>query len=271
MSILGLNGATIPGADLGAGIRAAMEAGFAAFEPRVPLLARCEERQRAEQVLESFRGSRMQWLPLNALDDVFAMGFNEVLAHADRVFSLAARFRVPEVILVPGKVEKDPPQDEALRELRALSECAHAHGISVLYELIGFPTHAFHSLTRANALVASAGIPLVLDTFHLAVSKASLEGISELSPETIGLVHLSDAILAGKAPEQLRDEGRVLPGEGGLPLVEILGAIRRTGYCGRLSVEVFHPKYGKRAPDEVAREAHQRALEVMQAAGWQLP
>ena len=60
----------------------------------------------------------------------------------------------------------------------------------------------------------------------------------------------------------------MLPGEGGLPMVETMDAIRQTGYRGGMSVEVFHPKYGRQAAAEVAREAHRRAVSLLRESGW---
>ncbi|MCR4391505.1 MAG: sugar phosphate isomerase/epimerase [Candidatus Acetothermia bacterium] len=266
--ILGLNGATLATASLDTGIRAARDAGFAGYEPRTPVLEGCEARGGREAALAAVAEIGLTWLPLNALEGVFALDGPTLPSQATAVFSLAARFRVPQVILVPGSARI--AESAAHAELAWLKTQATQHHVSVLYELIGFPTFAFPSLDQAYDLASAAGVPLVLDTFHLAVSRTSPGEIARLPKAAIGLVHLSDAITAGKAVEELRDEDRVLPGEGGLPLVDILTAIHRTGYRGPVSVEVFHPKYGEQDPYAVARDAHRRARQVLAQAGWQL-
>ncbi|MBC7093323.1 sugar phosphate isomerase/epimerase [Candidatus Bipolaricaulota bacterium] len=267
--MLGLNGATLASASLDTGIRAAHEAGFAGYEPRTPVLEGCEARGGREAALATVAEIGLAWLPLNALEGVFAQERPVLAARAAALFSLAARFRVPQVILVPGPAGRASPA-AACAELAWLKDQAAARQVSVLYELIGFSTFAFPSLDQAHALARSVGIPLVLDTFHLAVSRTSPEEVARLPRTAIGLVHLSDAITKGKAVEELRDEDRVLPGEGGLPLVDILTAIGRTGYRGPVSVEVFHPKYREQDPYEVARDARRRAREVLTEARWQL-
>ena len=269
VTLLGINGATIPGADLGTGIRAAARAGFSCFEPRVPRLLECETGGGEDEARRLLEGESLSWLPLNGLEGVFQLDRERLAAAAGEVFSLARRFGVFQVILVPGRREGPELSPERCSgELEWLVDLAGSHGISLLYELLGFSTHALASLDQARAVARSAGIPLVLDTFHLAVSGTSPSQIEMLAPGEIGLVHLSDALSAGKALAEIEDEDRVLPGEGGLPLVEVLASIRRTGYGGPVSVEVFHPRYGERDPFEVALEAHGRALEVLGAAGW---
>lgn len=263
---LGLNGATIPAADLDTAILAACKAGFSAYEPRFPTLTSWEARH-SRALTPGWQG--LAWLPLNGVEGLFALGREELASRAKAVFALAARFGITQVILVPGNVAGRPiPTGEARKELTWLKAEAARLGLSLLYEFIGFPAHAFPSLSQAHALADSTGIPLVLDTFHLAVSRTAREDIARLPGEAIGLVHLSDALTIGKAPEELRDEDRVLPGEGGLPLAEILEAIRCTGYQGPISVEVFHPKYKDQDPFLVAKDAFHRATAVLREAGW---
>lgn len=263
---LGLNGATVPSADLCSGILAASQAGFSAYEPRIPTLT-CWEAHHDRTLVPELHG--LAWLPLNALEGVFALGREKLESRAREVFTLASRFGIPQVIIVPGNVAgRCFPMKKARQELVWLRDEAARLGLSPLYELIGFASHAFPSLCQARALADSTGIPLVLDTFHLAVSQTSRKDIARLPGEAIGLVHLSDALTTGKTLEELTDEDRVLPGEGGLPLLEILEAIGCTGYKGPISVEVFHPKYKDQDPFALARDAFYRSSSVLHETGW---
>ena len=63
------------------------------------------------------------------------------------------------------------------------------------------------------------------------------------------------ALTGDKKPAELQDADRVLPGEGGLPLVDLLTAISGIGYKSAVSVEVFRPKYGDHDSREAARKA----------------
>jgi sugar phosphate isomerase/epimerase len=266
---LGLNGATLPSADLKTGIEAAKQAGFEAYEPRVPLLKDAITQNTVSEICEVRRGTGLSWLPLNALEGFLELEPAALETEADSVFTLAKQFAIPQVIVVPGKAGRTSGSPTAVsKELRVLTDQARSYGVSLLYELIGFATHVFPTLNAALAVSREADVPLVLDTFHLAISQAKLEEIVVLPPEAIGLVHLSDALTQGKERSELLDEDRVLPGEGGLPLRELLSAIADTGYRGPISVEVFHPKYGSRSPHEVAREARERTLQILQQAGW---
>lgn len=264
---LGLNGATLPTAHLEEALRAARDAGFIGYEPRVPTLERCEARGKREAALSAVTETELTWLPLNALEGLFSLDRSAIFSRAKAVFSLAAKFRVPQVVLVPGAAR---PIDSAARaDLAWLKSLATQYHVTVLYEFIGFPSFAFPSLNQAHDLASASGVPLVLDTFHLAVSRTPPEEIARVPKTAIGLVHLSDAITEGKAVEELQDEDRVLPGEGGLPLADLMGAIYHTGYRGPVSVEVFHPRYAGQEQHRVAQEAYRLARDVLVRAGWQ--
>jgi len=80
----------------------------------------------------------------------------------------------------------------------------------------------------------------------------------------IGLLHLSDALTDGKMMTEITDLDHVLPGEGGLALVDFLNAILSTGYTG--SVEVFHSKYELDEPTTVARQVFRQASRLLSTA-----
>lgn len=257
---LGLNGATIVRASLEAGLTAAREAGFSFYEPRIGTLVDCEERGCRKDALDSLSDAGLSWLPVNALEGLFELDPDRLLACSEEIFSLAERFNVHQVIVVPGKGR---PSLSAAQELLAeLSDLGSKHGVNLLYEFIGFAKHAFSTLQEAHAVAAAAGLPLVLDTFHLAVSRTDPGQIAALPTEAIGLVHLSDALTEGRAMAEITDSDRVLPGEGGLPLADYVKAIVDTGYTGPLSVEVFHRKYELVEPAQVAEQAFRRANQL---------
>jgi len=258
---LGLNGATIVRADLESGLIAARNAGFSYYEPRVPTLAGCEKQGCRERALESLHEAGLSWLAINALEGVFELAPDRLLARSEEIFCLAERFNVRQVIVVPGKGR--PTFTDAKELLMEFGKRGRKHGVSLLYEFIGFPEHAFPTLQEAHTVAAAAGLPLVLDTFHLAVSRTEPELIAALPPDAIGLVHLSDALTEGKTMAEIADLDRVLPGEGGLPLANFVRAILDTGYTGPLSVEVFHPKYELDEPATVAGQAFWQARELL--------
>jgi len=262
----GLNGATLPTSDILTGIRVAGAAGFCYYEPRIPELDGSQGQIREGTVFAALKDAAVDWLPLNALEGLFSSTPRVLNEDAKRTFALAARFGVKTVIAVPGPAGGSVDRAEAVLQLGRLNAMAKEHGVSLLYEFLGFPHCAFPSLDAARTLAAEAELPLVLDTFHLAVGQTPRHAIERLHASEIGLIHLSDALASTGDLTGVVDADRVLPGEGQLALSEIVRAIQSTGYDGPVSVEVFHPMYGERAPEDVAVYAFRRATALLAGA-----
>ena len=87
---LGLNGATIVRASLEAGLISARKAGFSFYEPRISTLADCEERGCRNDALAALQEADLSWLPLNALEGLFELAPDRLLARSEEIFSLAS-------------------------------------------------------------------------------------------------------------------------------------------------------------------------------------
>ena len=267
-SKLGINGATIPGADLLTGIHVARAAGFSFYEPRISRLLEVDTPQGRSAARSALTAEGLEWLPINALENVFASSSDQIQQAAHEICALAEGFGIGQVIAVPGAAGRTVSPAEAQDTIGALKAIAASHGIEFLYEFIGFPHHAFPSLALAREVAGASGLPLVIDTFHLAVSRTSIEAIQQMDAAEIGLIHLSDAIVGDRAVSEIFDEDRVLPGEGGLPLLDYLQALASIRFGGPVSIEVFHPKYESIGPGKGAREARIRACLALSSAGF---
>ena len=62
--------------------------------------------------------------------------------------------------------------------------------------------------------------------------------------------------LAGVPRELAGDADRILPGDGDFQLGPILEHLRRIGYAGWVSVELFNPELWKMKPVQVAEAAY---------------
>jgi len=266
---LGINGATIAGADLLTGIHAAKAAGFSYYEPRIPRLLEVATPQGQRDAQSALVSEGLEWLPINALENVFSAPTAEILQSAHDVCTLAQAFGIKQVILVPGATERDISAAEAEEEIQQLKTIAASYEVTFLYEFIGFPHHAFSTIAQARDVARASGLRLVLDTFHLAVSQTSIESLRQLDAAEIGVIHLSDALVGDRLITEITDDDRVLPGEeGALPLTAYLEALSGIGYDGPISVEVFHPKYENTDPNKGAAEAYTRACAALAAAGF---
>jgi 4-hydroxyphenylpyruvate dioxygenase len=144
---------------------------------------------------------------------------------------------------------------DAVASLREVGAMAADAGLVLAFEFSSQSAH-INSLARARDLVASAGhagCRLLLDTYHLFRSGATLEEIAELDAAEIAYVQYSD-VPAGQ-PVAGMTLDRLPPGQGQIPFKEVLAAILHTGYAGPLSYEAPNTQAWEQAPEKVAREA----------------
>ncbi len=106
---------------------------------------------------------------------------------------------------------------------------------------------------------------VLLDSWHWYHAGATPEDI--LKAGRAGIVHVQVNDSAKLPPEQVRDNQRLLPGEGVIDLVGFFRALKEIGYADGVSVEVFGRGLKDMPPEEGARLGLASAREVMQKAG----
>lgn len=98
------------------------------------------------------------------------------------------------------------------------------------------------ALTKACGGI-SAGIGLMLDSFHWHCAGESEAHIHALTKEQVVVVHLNDAP-TDTPTEELRVTHRELPGESGVIDTQgFLGALADIDYDGPVTIEATHPKW----------------------------
>ena len=127
--------------------------------------------------------------------------------------------------------------------------------IKTLGQAVGISMDANHP----NALV----IP---DVYHMYISGGGFEGLKMLKGDAIAIFQFNDAPNT-PAFKDLKDEHRVYPGDGILPLTSIFKDLKATGYKGFISLEMYNPNYYKEDLLQVAKTGLKKTLEVLKKAG----
>lgn len=93
------------------------------------------------------------------------------------------------------------------------------------------------TLGQATGVALDANHPkamIIPDTFHMHISEGGFEGLKFLKGDLIAIFQFADAP-ASPDIATLGDKHRVYPGDGILPLPEILKSLKTTGYKGCIS------------------------------------
>jgi sugar phosphate isomerase/epimerase len=183
----------------------------------------------------------------------------------ERMIEVAGSLAVPYVLVASGAV----PRAEATGRLEALSAHAALVAPEVTLVLEFLPIFSVATLAEAAAIVRGIGAPnlgVLVDTLHLDRSGSRLD-----DADGCALPYLQ---LADAGPDRPADatgllvealEGRLLPGDGVLPLVEVLRAVPDVP----VSVELRSARLMSDAPDPVerARLVHAASAAVLADAG----
>ncbi len=116
-----------------------------------------------------------------------------------------------------------------------------------------FPHEFIWQMNEMLDFARSCGpnVGLLLDAWHWHHAGATTADIIHAGKDGIVHVHFDDA---PKLPaEQIKDNERLLPGEGVIDLVGFIRALKQIGYTDALSVEVFGRNLKSYPPEEAAR------------------
>ena len=147
-----------------------------------------------------------------------------------------------------------------VENLREAGEVARPFGVALMLEFTRLSTFA-GTLSTALDLVRSANHPNVrsmMDTYHFWGGVSKFEDLDLLRSGELHHLHFEDTP-ADTPRELLEQRHRVLPGRGIAPLRRIVEALKRKGYAGPASVELFDPAVQKTDPFQIARQIREAA------------
>ena len=141
-----------------------------------------------------------------------------------------------------------------LDDLHELGELAAAHGKRVGYEALAWGRHvADHR--DAWALVRDVDHPaigLVLDSFHSLSRRVPSASIGDIRPEKLFIVQVADAPYIEMDYLNWSRHFRCMPGQGDFALAEYAAAIRKIGYQGWWSLEIFNDRFRAGSASQIA-------------------
>jgi sugar phosphate isomerase/epimerase len=198
----------------------------------------------------------------------------------DAAFSAAIGCQKMMVVLpAASALTKDEQRKIARDRLAAISEVLQKSHLRLGIEFLGVlqfrtprpdgpPMNPFiWNLPDAVALATDSGpnIGVILDVWHWHHSGSSIGDILATGKDRIVHVHVSDA--KAQPPEEVRDNQRLMPGEGVINLVGFFEALKKIGYEGGVSPEPLGRVPQDMSPEDGAKLALETTTAVMKKAG----
>ena len=259
-------------ADLATDIRAAGGASFDYLEIWAAKLREFLKTNTVADLKKLFTESGIKPLSINSIEHITfrdASTDAQIRTECAELCAIATAIECPYIVVVPGKLPANGSSsyeviEESVQVLRELASIGERNGVGLAFEFLGQKDCSVQTLELAEEIVEKVNrrnVGLVIDSFHFYTGGSTIGMIDGLDAKRLFIFHIDDA--ENLPRDRLTDAHRLLPGLGILPLKDIIAAIKRIGYDGAASVEVFRPEYWERDPFELARDVRKATLQVL--------
>lgn len=205
--------------------------------------------------------------------------FQEGLKNLDRHAKFAAAIGLTRMmaVLSPGSpVPKEERHKFVKARLAPIAEVLAASNVKLGLEFLGVlafrtgpraPHQYIWTLPETAALAAEMGpnVGVVLDIWHWHHSGGTVADILATPKSRIVHIHASDA--KAQPPEEVRDNARLMPGEGIIDSVGFFRALQKIGYEGAISPEPLGRIPADMSPEDGARLGLETTVAVLKKAG----
>ncbi len=181
--------------------------------------------------------------------------------------------------ILPGSDERNFDENFAfhVERLRPIAEILNNYGCRFGLEWVGPQTlrnrfqhefiHTMDGMLTLAKEIGTGNLGLLVDSFHLYTSHASMDDVRRLSNRDVVNVHVNDA-LANRGPDEQIDNERALPTETGVhDLTRFLHALRDIGYDGPLTAEPFSQRLRDLQDEQAVRETAAAMQKMWSQAG----
>lgn len=202
--------------------------------------------------------------------------FQAGLAKLDGQARFAAAIGCPRMFTYIMSSSNTPKDELRATYKQRFTECAKIlaeSNVRLGLEFLG-PLHIrkmypHEFIWRMNEMLEFAkecgpNVGLQLDSWHWYHAGATTDDIIAAGRDRIVHVHFNDS--PNLPPDQIRDDHRLMPGEGVINLTGFLQALQKIGYVDALSVEVFG-RAKDMTPEAAAKLGLESSLAVFRKAG----
>lgn len=206
-------------------------------------------------------------IALTGWGEMDEQGFSQYLrTTATARMETAALLGCPRIVASPP-VRTTVPLPVVGARYAALLDLGARIGVRPVMEFLGFVPQ-IHGVRPCLEVLAYANDPrasIVLDPFHIFRGGGGFEDVLLVPGYAVGICHFNDAP-GDKPREAQQDADRVQPGDGVLPLRDLVRSLRAIGYHGPLSLELFNRALWERDPALVVGDGLARMRRILQEA-----
>ncbi len=190
---------------------------------------------------------------------------SRVFDRAERKFDVLAELGT-DLMLVSSNVSPESLSDRArmVADFRELGERASQRGIRIAFEALPWARHVRDHRDAWQIVheVNHPAIGLALDAFSSLAPGIPCESLEAIDISKVFHVQIADAPRLTMDAQSWSRHFRCMPGQGELPLVEFVHTLKRRGYDGMLSLEIFNDRFRAGSTAEIALDG-MRSLDYL--------
>ena len=210
------------------------------------------------------------WAPIRVPSEIDAGLQSRFDVSADECFAICEALGLETILAVAGYDKGAIPLEILVDGFGRLCDRAAQKGLWVDLEFM--PFWGLPDLATAWAIVGAtqrknAGI--MVDTWHFSKGNPDFALLKTLPGECLVSVQVADAMQAQRGATLFEDTVRFrkFPGEGELPIAEILTILHQKGHLRRIGPEVFSDEADALSPEAAGKRSAESLRHVLRSAG----
>jgi len=205
--------------------------------------------------------------PFRDLEGLSGLARQRAFDRLERKFDVMGELGTDLLLLCSSCApQADGARARILDDLAEAAARAGARDLRIGYEALAWGRHV-HDHREAWGLVRDIDHPalgLVLDAFHSLARRIPSSSIGDIRPEKLFIVQVADAPVIDMDYLSWSRHFRCMPGQGDFPLDDWAEAIRRIGYDGYWSLEIFNDRFRAGSASGVALDGY-RSLRLLES------
>jgi len=214
--------------------------------------------------------SLTDWAPIRVPREVNPALRERFDMSMDESFEIIDALELKSILAVAGYDLGSVPEDVLIEGFARMCDRAASAGLWVDLEFM--PFWGLPDLATAWRIVNGANRPnsgIMVDTWHFSKGNFDLDLLKSIPGERLVSVQIADALKRQRGATLFEDtvRYRMFPGEGELPVVEVLHVLQQKGQLRSVGPEVFSDEADLLSPEESGRRAAVTTLAVLRDAG----
>ncbi len=158
------------------------------------------------------------------------------------------------------------PNDVIAERFASLAAIGREEGVEPELELWGFSRNLkrLDTVKQVYRIASAPGSSMLLDTYHLYKGESDLSDLSDIKATELGVFHIND--YPAMAPTAIADKDRVFPMDGIAPGAQIIRQLKKSGWNGYVSLELFNPEYDQLPIELVIRTGLEKTKTLLAAS-----